>query len=108
MQFTGAFIHVGFPLIPFPSSHLFFPNHILVRLSPAGGPEEGVDSRVPPRTHRVSPAALTKELFQELFLLFFSEYSTPIQNSFGISNQRREAPNAPDHFQTASVLSFAI
>lgn len=62
-----SFYSCGFSSNPLSPSDLFFPNHISIRQTPTVGPEEGVDSRVPPQTHRVSPAALTKEVLQEGF-----------------------------------------
>lgn len=67
-----SFYSCGFSSNPLYPSDLFFHNHITVRQTPTVGPEEAVDSPVPPQTHRVSPAALTKELLQEFFFPFFN------------------------------------
>lgn len=96
------FYSCGFSSNPLYPSDLFFHNHITVRQTPTVGPEEAVDSPVPPQTHRVSPAALTKELLQEFFFFFFSIFLL-IQNSFGISDEQWDAPNTRDHFQTPSL-----
>lgn len=82
-----SFYSCGFSSNPLYPSDLFFHNHIIVRQTPTVGPEEAVDSRVPPQTHRVSPAALTKELLTKEFFFFLLFFNIPLRSKTVLASQ---------------------